>query len=196
MSETTTDSTLTATAPSRLLQLTYVSGATIPFSADDFADFLTDAREKNSANEITGILLYHEGSFLQVIEGPADAVDQRFQTIQEDPRHSRILVLQRIKIQEREFPDRPLDFLAISPETCAAASFSSPSLQRLFRDFCDGKWQRAFNCHRKENASVPICNPFFGAMWLAAEPIVQVDHTNIQVEINHSQTAQNSGEMR
>lgn len=196
MSETTPDSNLTATTPSGLLQLTYVSGATIPFSADEFADFLTNAREKNSANEITGILLYHEGSFLQVIEGPAGAVERRFQQIQEDPRHSRILVLQRIKILNREFTDRPLDFLAISPETCAVARFSSPSLQRLFRDFCDGKWQRAFDCHRKENAFVPICNPFFGAMWLAAEPIVQVDQTNIQVEINHSQTAQNSGEMR
>lgn len=179
-----------------LWQLTYVSGATIPFSADDMAELVNGSRERNAARQLTGILLYRDGSFLQVIEGPLDAVDHLFETIHRDPRHSRILVLQRLPIQQREFPDNPLEFLFISPESCVVPPFSSPSLQRVFRDLCDGKWRRAFDCHRKENAAVPICNPFFGAMWNAAEPLVQEDQTNIQMEINHSQTAQNSGDTR
>jgi hypothetical protein len=180
---------------SSLVQLTYVSGATIPFSDDEIGELLLDARRNNEANAITGILLFHAGSFLQVLEGPVEAVDTVFATISRDPRHSRILVLQRQAINHREFAEHPLEFLAISPETCALAPFTSASLQRLFREFCDGKWQRAFDCHRKENAGVPICNPFFAAIWSSAESGVHIDQTNIQVDNNHSQAAQNSGEM-
>ncbi len=180
----------------QLLQVTYVSGATIPFSADDLAELVNRSRQQNEAKSITGILLYHSGSFLHVLEGPHEAVDELFQAILQDPRHSRILVLHRSSPREREFPGHSLDFLEISEETCAHVSFRSPILQRLFQDFCAGKWLRAFNCHRKENSSVPICNPFFGAMWGAAEAVDHDDQTNIQVDTSHSHTAQNSGEIR
>lgn len=196
MSQNTANSSTEATADGPLLQLTYVSGATIPFSADDLAELLRRAREQNEAMNITGCLLYREGSFMQVIEGPYIAVDQLFQRILQDPRHARILLLQRLELQDREFSGQPLHFLQIAPETCAVAPFSSATMQRLFRDFCDGKWHRAFDCHRQENGFVPICNPFFGAMWAAAEPIAQDDQTNIQVVTSQSQTAQNSGETR
>jgi hypothetical protein len=184
------------TFPGPLSQVTYVSGATVPFSADDLAELVHRSREQNEAKSITGILLYNSGSFLHVIEGPPEAVDELFQSIRQDPRHSRILVLHRSSPREREFPGHSLDFLEISEETCAHVPFSSPTLQRLFQDFCAGKWQRAFDCHRKENSSVPICNPFFGAMWGAAEAVGQDDQTNIQVDTSHSHTAQNSGETR
>ncbi|MBL8889016.1 MAG: BLUF domain-containing protein [Planctomycetaceae bacterium] len=179
-----------------LVRVIYVSGATVPFSEDDFSELMSGAREKNARLGISGILLFREGSFLQVLEGPSVAVDWLFETIQRDPRHSRLLVVQRSEIQQREFADQPMAFLSISPETCVAAPFSDPSLQRLFRDFCAEKWRRAFDCHRKENAGIPICNPYLNAMWGNGESAVQDDQTNIQVEISHSPTAQNNGGIR
>lgn len=179
-----------------LVRLIYVSGATVPFSDEDFLDLLAGARETNESLGVSGILMFRDGSFLQVLEGPSTAVDQLFETIQNDPRHSRLLVVQRSEIKEREFEGQPMAFVSITPETCAAVPFSDPSLQRLFRDFCAEKWRRAFDCHRKENAGIPICNPYLNAMWGNDDSVVQDDQTSIQVEINHSQAAQSNGGIR
>ena len=46
--------------------------------ADELKAILSAARTNNSKKDISGMLVYHAGSFLQVLEGPEDTVTELF----------------------------------------------------------------------------------------------------------------------
>ncbi len=78
-----------------LRRLVYVSSNTIPAAIFDseVQAILKIANEKNSKNNITGALLFNDGYFAQVLEGPIEAVEKLFERIQEDTRHNDCSVL-------------------------------------------------------------------------------------------------------
>ena len=88
-----------------LQQLLYVSAAAKAISADDVTDILAAGHRNNPARDITGMLLFTGESFLQVLEGAPDVVDDTYRKITRDPRHSGALVLARRPIAHRAFPD-------------------------------------------------------------------------------------------
>lgn len=92
-----------ASAP--LFQLVYESTATEAMTDAGLRELLQQARSKNEELEITGLLLYANNHFLQVLEGPEAAVRRLFATIQEDPRHTNIKALLKTHATERTFPD-------------------------------------------------------------------------------------------
>ncbi|MCR5874093.1 BLUF domain-containing protein [Phenylobacterium sp. J426] len=57
----------------------------------------------NRAVAITGLLLVHDGWFLQALEGPAEAVMSTYRRILDDPRHKEPRVLQAGPATMREF---------------------------------------------------------------------------------------------
>ncbi len=83
----------------RLMRLVYVSVASRPMGRADLVEIGQTARRKNLANKITGLLLYVEGEFFQVIEGPADHVERLFGSIEQDPRNRWVTPL----LRERPF---------------------------------------------------------------------------------------------
>ena len=93
-----------------MLSLVYVSSATQLFSEEDLKALLAQSRDKNKRLGLTGLLLYKDGNFMQVLEGAEDAVLQIYATIQGDPRHHGILELTRQQIQEREFASWSMGF--------------------------------------------------------------------------------------
>lgn len=106
-----------------MIQIVYASAATQPFPPEALATLLRKARTRNALYQVTGMLLYHTGSFLQVLEGPETGVQLIFQSIQRDPRHGSTRILMRETLQTREFPDWSMGFL----DTSALAS-STPGL--------------------------------------------------------------------
>ena len=94
-----------------MLQTIYASAAVKPFTREDLVELLKIARQRNTAADISGMLLYHDGSFLQVLEGPDKNVDELFAKVQKDPRHTRILLLLRGTIQKREFENWSMGFV-------------------------------------------------------------------------------------
>ena len=62
-----------------LTQVMYASAALAVFSPRDLAELLAKARARNEACDISGLLVYFEGSFLQVLEGPQDDVELLYQ---------------------------------------------------------------------------------------------------------------------
>ena len=93
-----------------MIQLIYASAATKPFSADALKQLLSRARARNTLHKVSGMLLYHNGSFLQVLEGPEDAVKRILASIERDPRHTEPRTLARTTIQTREFEDWSMGF--------------------------------------------------------------------------------------
>jgi hypothetical protein len=93
-----------------MLSLLYVSSAVRLFSRDDLKDLLAQSRKKNTRLDLSGMLLYKDGNFMQVLEGPDPAVMALFSTIERDPRHHGILRLMRQEIERREFPSWSMGF--------------------------------------------------------------------------------------
>lgn len=68
-------------------QLLYVSNTSRDFSSAELAEIVTASRLNNAARDITGVLLYCDGGFLQVLEGDDAAVSALYGKIARDPRH-------------------------------------------------------------------------------------------------------------
>lgn len=90
---------------SELIQLTYTSIATQPIDTDSLLTLLKSARRKNKQLGITGMLLYADDSFFQVLEGDPGTIDQLFQEISQDKRHSNVTIIIREPIDTRTFGD-------------------------------------------------------------------------------------------
>ncbi len=97
-----------------LITVAYTSAATKFMTDGELADLLTKARVKNERLEITGLLVYHDGNFLQVVEGPEAKVRQLFHTIENDPRHAHIIKLIDRPVEERQFSDWAMAFRQLS----------------------------------------------------------------------------------
>ena len=74
-------------------QLLYLSNTHRDVSDDLLADILAVSRRNNKPAGITGILLYLEGGFLQVLEGEDRAVAEVYKRICADKRHWNASVL-------------------------------------------------------------------------------------------------------
>jgi len=86
-----------------LRQLVYISSATRPFNEVELERLLVAVRAKNAQNGITGILLYNDQSFLQILEGTRDDVERTLARILRDPRHAGVTVVQDEVVVERDF---------------------------------------------------------------------------------------------
>lgn len=88
-----------------LTQIVYASSAVGALRGDDLAQILRVSRERNAAAGVTGALLYHDGNVIQVLEGPAEAVEAVYARVEADPRHRGVMTLYRAPTAERAFPD-------------------------------------------------------------------------------------------
>ena len=86
-----------------IYQLIYSSVAASPMSRPALDDLLRRARLKNSRMGITGALLYHDGHFIQALEGKEAIVTTLLARIGEDRRHGAVRVLHASKVPRREF---------------------------------------------------------------------------------------------
>ncbi len=94
-----------------LYQLIYVSTATKDMSENDLLELLTQSRYNNEKLGITGLLLYLDGHFLQVLEGSAFNVKGVFRNIQQDSRNTDVSVTFTQYIDKREFGDWNMGFV-------------------------------------------------------------------------------------
>ena len=86
-----------------MLSLIYVSTSVKLLKDDELLDILKVSRENNISSEVTGLLLYKGGNFMQVLEGPDEMVTALYEKIKTDPRHKDVSVISREQIQARQF---------------------------------------------------------------------------------------------
>ena len=80
-------------ASGAMLTIVYVSAAVELLSDEALQALLEKAREKNARLGITGLLLYRDGNFMQVLEGPASEVDRLYAEIEKDRRHRNVTLI-------------------------------------------------------------------------------------------------------
>ncbi len=86
-----------------LTSLVYMSVAVDDLTDDQLVAMLREARLRNEALGVSGLLLAKGGRFMQVLEGPAWSVEDRFAAIERDPRHHDVKSLSRETIDARRF---------------------------------------------------------------------------------------------
>ena len=96
-----------------LIHCIYASRATAALREADIPLLLDRARRKNLVRGVTGMLLFIEGSFFQVLEGEAAAVDEIYEVIARDPRHDRVTRIIREPIAQRSFGEWSMGFESI-----------------------------------------------------------------------------------
>jgi hypothetical protein len=91
--------------PQSLYHLIYSSAAARRLSQRELLELLQDARARNEARGLTGMLLYRDGIYLQFLEGRRPDIDELLGRLRKDPRHGDIRILQEGPLSGRMFPD-------------------------------------------------------------------------------------------
>lgn len=90
--------------------LIYVSYAVEPFTQDQLKTLLRNCVQKNTVKDVTGMLLYIDGKFIQVLEGDKDTIQSIFLKIQKDTRHRKVKIIIEGEISNRNFPGWSMGF--------------------------------------------------------------------------------------
>lgn len=97
-------------------QVVYISRSTIPLDTPlDVADILEVSSRNNGIHRITGALTYCDDRFVQILEGPPEALDWLVDRLRYDPRHTEFEILGRVAIRERAFPEWSMLFPTLTP---------------------------------------------------------------------------------
>jgi hypothetical protein len=86
-----------------LVRLIYASESAGPIKLDTVAGILSKAIVNNTRLGITGFLCFGDGYFLQVLEGDAPRVNDRFSKIIRDRRHRKVELLEFRRVRDRQF---------------------------------------------------------------------------------------------
>ncbi|WP_440903029.1 BLUF domain-containing protein [Catenovulum sp. SX2] len=102
-----------------LTRLVYTSTITDSFSPSDIELILEAARKNNGKRNVTGMLCFSRKYFLQCLEGSRTQVNQIYQKILNDPRHTNIVLLDYQQISHREFSEWSMSYIPESSLTSA-----------------------------------------------------------------------------
>ena len=105
--------------------LVYLSTARALFSDSELMELLKISQVRNAPAGITGLLLYSNGNFIQLLEGDGEAVQTLYARITRDPRHHNCIQLFDRAAETRLFPDWSMGFrpgAAMSPDEQGAVS--------------------------------------------------------------------------
>ncbi|QKG58011.1 BLUF domain-containing protein [Hymenobacter sp. BRD128] len=100
----------------------------MPFSEPQLQQLLGQARAFNARHGLTGILLYGQDQFFQVLEGDQLTVHALYARIQQDPRHRDVTTLVDKAIAQRSFADWSMAYHTLPPaQFIEFAGYVSPT---------------------------------------------------------------------
>lgn len=125
----------------------YRSQATQVLTEADLQALLEWSRAYNAQQQITGLLLYSDRRFVQLVEGPEAAVRNLYARIQADARHTQVVTLSDGPGPQRWFADWHMPFGhvealelhqvlgAVASHTAPVVPLEDPHLQTLLHAF-------------------------------------------------------------
>jgi hypothetical protein len=141
-----------------LIRIVYVSAAIKPFTPVALRELLSNARTFNSIVGVSRLLLYHERSFFQILEGREEDVVPLYARIGRDPRQDRVLLLSRQEVMERSCGAWSMGFVDVDTRVAKLPGFlklleatsSFLELQgdakltaKLIDGFQEGRWRQS-----------------------------------------------------
>lgn len=101
--------------------ITYVSSAASLMHREALNSLLEQSKKNNDRLGITGVLLYKEGNFIQLIEGEERTVRDLFEVIKKDARHKTVVKLLDASVGSRIFPEWSMGFCNMHERESRAA---------------------------------------------------------------------------
>ncbi|UYL09029.1 BLUF domain-containing protein [Bdellovibrio sp. SKB1291214] len=95
----------------KVFHLVYFSYASDSLSYSDIRDILNSSRKNNARDNITGVLIFREGFFIQVLEGNEEKVRDLVNVIRRDNRNHTLKVLIEDNSEARQFAEWSMAFL-------------------------------------------------------------------------------------
>jgi len=89
------------------------------FSPSELEELLEKSRLNNARSNITGILLYKDGSFFQILEGDKAVVETLFEIISKDKRHNQTIKIIMEPIEERSFAEWTMGYPKLTAKELA-----------------------------------------------------------------------------
>jgi len=100
-------------------QMIYSSQATAAMSLTDLEEILVDARTGNEKRKVTGVLVYVDGVFLQILEGDERVLRGLLQSIASDSRHTGVKVFYEAEVDSPTFTSWRMAYLSATPQQMA-----------------------------------------------------------------------------
>jgi hypothetical protein len=100
-------------------RIIYCSQATYDLSPDELVELLEKSRKNNERDGLSGMLLYSSQSFLQMLEGDDEALQQVYKRIGTDSRHTNLRLLADVEITHPMFGDWSMGFEHVDDEDLA-----------------------------------------------------------------------------
>jgi hypothetical protein len=96
--------------------LVYSSTAAHALTKEQLASILKSSHHNNTAKGITGMLIYAQGKFMQVLEGERNTIHELYLRIVKNPLHTNAYVLLEGPLEERNFADWSMGFKHLESE--------------------------------------------------------------------------------
>jgi hypothetical protein len=106
----------------QICSIVYLSSETVRLSETSLLDLLVTARRKNQRMGVSGLLLHKPGRFIQVLEGPPDALTPLMESIQADARHTAVRVVLSMTVAHRQFPSWSMGYRDASEDAVPAVA--------------------------------------------------------------------------
>ena len=100
--------------------LIYRSEATDAMTAEALKSLLAQSRDRNKAVDITGMLLFFDNKFLQLLEGEEKDIKMLYKSICADARHKSVHTLKEGNAQDRLFPGWSMSFRTATHQEIAS----------------------------------------------------------------------------
>ena len=99
-----------------LYRIIYLNSGLKDLTSSDVKEILVKAKENNRDKNITGILLYLDKNFIQVLEGEKEDVIKLYQKISLDHRHKNVIKVIEGNISSRQFDKWDMGFIEIDSD--------------------------------------------------------------------------------
>ncbi|MCZ4319205.1 BLUF domain-containing protein [Aequorivita viscosa] len=136
-----------------LYTVCYISNAISLWENGQLQDFFESVVKRNNALDISGLLLYHEGTFVQVLEGDQITVDSLFSAVKSDTRHNQLTVMMEREIKHRIFKNY---------RTSSISSGNDPELRKL-----------------KSRVQLPKVSKYAKSLWAILQPFYLIEQTTL-----------------
>ena len=122
-----------------LSQLVYVSNRKKNCTEEEIENILALCKKNNPPLDITGILLYSDTKFIQLVEGEYKVINDLYNKIKTDSRHDQSRLISIGPIQQKAFPSWHMGARKIANNEVDFKTSISPKGKEKFKDLLSGK---------------------------------------------------------
>jgi hypothetical protein len=122
-----------------LSQLTYISHRNANCTKEEMKRILSSCQDNNPLLDITGVLLYSDSKFIQMVEGNAKTILALYDKIKLDNRHRNVVMISYGLIKERAFPSWHMGARKIEGNKVDFKTEISREDETIFNNILNGK---------------------------------------------------------